>query len=76
MRVRQDNCIELVNRNRQPAIFFRSLLPSPLKHPAVESYGTTIYVKQVARARDFPRGAGEGYLQILNLPLLRRVERG
>jgi hypothetical protein len=50
--VRENNRIELFYRKRKPAILLGCFLSLALKHSAVQGDGASIYVKQVARARD------------------------
>ena len=74
--VGQNNRVEIGDRERESPVFFGGFLAFSLKHPAVESDRVTVYMEEVARARDFPGGAYEGYLQTVSLLLPRLAGTG
>jgi hypothetical protein len=74
MSVREDDGVEVLDRQRQLAVLIRRFVPPPLKHPTVERDCMPVYVQKMTGARDLACGTDERYLQTVILPLPRRAE--
>jgi hypothetical protein len=74
--MRENDRVEVSDRERESAVLLRGILALPLKHAAVERDGVSVDVQKMTGAGDFTRGTDEGYLQIANLPLRHHAERG
>jgi hypothetical protein len=61
--VRENDGVEVLDRNRKRTVLLRRFLTLSLKHPTVEGDCIPVDLQQVTRSGDFPGGTDEGYLQ-------------
>ena len=57
--------VQILERQWQLSILVGGLLPSALKHPAIQRDRMAVYMKEMAGARDFSRRTDKRYLQLL-----------
>ena len=63
MCVGENDCVEILDRQRKLSVLVRRILSLSLKHSTVERDRVSVYVQQVTGAGDFPCSADKRYLQ-------------
>ena len=74
MRMRENDGIQLRDRQRQLPVLVCRFLSATLEHPAVQSYGVPVYTKKVTGAGYFTCCADERYFQLISLLPQHRAE--
>jgi hypothetical protein len=76
MRVREDYCIQILDRDWKSTVLLSGFLTLSLKHPAIERNGVSVDVQEMAGTGDLTSSTDKGYLQMANLPLRHHAETG